>query len=54
MLPRCWRRRGGHRFLREFDAAEKEFEAVLNIDPSHQRALQFRKENLRRMKGGSR
>jgi tetratricopeptide (TPR) repeat protein len=39
--------------LGEFDAAEKEFEAALNIDPSDQRALQFREENLRRMKGGS-
>ncbi len=38
----------------EFDAAEREFEAALTIDPTDPMALHLRKENLRRMKGGSR
>jgi len=37
-----------------FDAAEKEFEAALAIDPGDQRALRFREENLRRKNGGNR
>lgn len=39
---------------RDFDAAEREFEAALKIDPSDQTALQFLEENRFLKMGGSR